>query len=117
MNDVDTKNLTRDEFWKAHILSARAAGLSDINYCKKNLLSVWKFATFKKKLGFTKVKGATSTPKVSSFVRALPEMTEQVSKTVKADPVLKPHPPLNYLPDPKWLAEYTCALLESKKST
>lgn len=48
MSDVSAEpSLSEEEVWKTHILKARASRLSDVKYCQKNELSVWRFTTFK----------------------------------------------------------------------
>jgi hypothetical protein len=110
MSDVASEPIgSEEEIWKAHILKARASRLSDTNYCKKNALSVWRFSTFKKKLGMTKPKTAAHAPKLGAFVKAIPlksELPDQIDERVVGSRA--------ELPDARWLAEFVTALLSKR---
>jgi hypothetical protein len=111
MSEVADQNLSEEEIWKAHILKARASKLADVKYCQKNELSVWRFTSFKKKLGLTNPKKPklAGTPKPSSFVKVVPsESPLQPSSVASASPSRMG------LPDAGWLAEFVTALLSQR---
>jgi hypothetical protein len=110
MSDVIAEPIgSEEEIWKAHILRARASRLSDANYCKKNALSVWRFTSFKKKLGMTKPKAAVSGSKPGAFVEAIPLKFELPVRSDDRSAGFQ-----TTLPDARWLAEFVTALLSKR---
>jgi hypothetical protein len=113
MNESAEPILTRDEIWKAHILKARSSRLSDANYCKKNELSLWGFTQYKKKLGFTKPRVIKTTADRRPFVEAITALAPELASPISPLKVVSRNQ--GSVPDAKWLAEFTRALLETMK--
>jgi len=121
MSEKTEQVLSEDEIWKAHILKARSEKLSDVNYCQKYEVSVWRFTKFKKKLGLTRVRPERAPEKsktaLSGFVKAV--VSSQLSARPQPTPKtysqsLAPTDSVSGIPDPAWLAQLLCAVWERK---
>jgi hypothetical protein len=107
MSEISAEpSLSEEEIWKSHILKARASRLSDVKYCQKYELSVWRFTTFKKKLGLTKPKRVACGPKLNAFTKVVPAESE-----VRPDSAVTTSSLVRSLPDARWMAEFVLALL------
>jgi len=110
MSEISAEaSLSEEEIWKSHILKARASRLSDVKYCHKNELSVWRFTTFKKKLGLTKPKGVARGPKLNAFAKVVPAESELRSELAVSSTSSGKN-----LPDARWMAEFVTALLSQR---
>ena len=87
------QEISRKEFWRAHIESAEGFNGTNKEYCLQHGLNPSSFSAHRKKLGYSRSKKAAS-QKAPAFSQV--RMTQPIA--------IEPSSPK--LPDAKWLAEF-----------
>ena len=90
-----------DKVWRAHLETLLNFMGSEVEYCRRNSLSLSKLRFYKEKFGMSRQYKRRPT----SFVRVKTVEPQQVAKPVEMGPKSCS------LPDPKWMAEFVIALL------
>jgi hypothetical protein len=90
-----------DKVWRAHLETFLNFMGSEVEYCRRNSLSLSKLRFYKEKFGMSRQYKRRPTP----FVRVKTAEPQQIAKPAEIDRMGYP------LPDPKWMAEFVTALL------
>jgi len=98
--DVQTPD-DEEKIWWAHLQTLVNFMGSEVEYCRRNSLSLSKLRVYKEKFGMSRQYKRRPSP----FVRVRPAEPKPVAKPTEID--RKSHA----LPDPKWMAEFVTALL------
>ena len=93
-----------EEMWRAHLETSLNFMGSEVEYCRRNSLSLSKFRSYKEKFGMSRQYKRRPSP----FVRVKAVESTQIPKSVEVNRVG------NRLPDPKWMAEFVTALLSKQ---
>jgi hypothetical protein len=89
-----------EETWKSHVKFAESFLGSEVEYCKRNKLSLAVFRSYKEKYGFIKQYKKTR-------ARAFVKVEASARPTVSIESSRRKIPKK---PDPKWAAEFVLAL-------